>query len=124
MHRHILFLLLLALGTACASTASSPARHADRDRLLQEEIAAAHEPNLYNLVQKLRPQWLRKRGAKDLRDQGEIVVYYGRTRLGGPESLRRISTSEVASLRFLSGPEANTRFGRGHEHGAIIVTSW
>ncbi len=41
---------------------------------------------------------------------------------GTADELKGIPTPNVLSIRFLSPPEATTRFGPNHVNGAIMVT--
>ena len=52
-----------------------------------------------------------------------MKVYLDGFRYGGIESLRSISASDVAEVRWLSSMDATTRFGTGNTAGAIAVTS-
>jgi len=124
-----LSLSLLCLGTivlvACQPVASRSTTGPTRARNLitAEEIDAANDANAYLLIERLHPQWLRKRGARSVSQGGDIWVYVDRTKMGPPSALRQIQLSDVRSIQFLTGPEADTHFGRGNEYGAIVVLS-
>lgn len=96
-----------------------------RDLITREEIAASGATNLYEVVQRLRPAWMRGTSASNLRGGGtSVVVYQGNTPLGGLEALRQLTTGYAASLRYLEGTEAsNTLPGLGSRRvaGAIVV---
>jgi hypothetical protein len=49
------------------------------------------------------------------------VVYVDGRLFGGMRELHQIRASDVAIMRFLSAPDATTRFGTGHEGGAILI---
>ena len=140
--RHM-FAMLTAL--ACAATALSAqsgtkARNTS-DRILFEELQGSRANNLYDLVESLRPQWLRINEHQTVRtkkvettmtahgrtatveviDEPEIIVYVNNTRLGTRESLRELPVVAVTSLEFVSPTKATLRWGGGHIHGAIIV---
>jgi hypothetical protein len=87
-------------------------------QLSEEEIRAAQLANAYDVIGRLRPHWLRTRG-----QPGAIRVYYNLSPVGGITALRQISTTGLTSIQFLNGPDALIRFGRGHEEGAILVSS-
>lgn len=74
-------------------------------------------------MQRLHPNWLVKRGDRDVNVDTDIIVYFDRTRMGGPESLRGISILNVGRIEFLPPIEAMSRLGREHRNGAIVVTS-
>jgi hypothetical protein len=50
-------------------------------------------------------------------------VYLDNARLGGPETLREIHTGSITSVRFYDSAKAQYRFGIGHTHGAILVST-
>lgn len=116
------------------------ARRQDRQVITLEEIQDANLGNVYELVQSLHPQWLRIRGLQSGSEatviQGganqptivtpglpTIVAYLDNSRLGGIEALRTIATADAESVEFLTAAQATYRWGTGHHHGAILVTS-
>jgi hypothetical protein len=80
---------------------------------------------LYDIVQRLRPEWLRARGASSITnaDGDQVQVYVGQVRLGGPGVLERLETSAATSLKYYTPAQAQQRFGPGHPNGAIQVLS-
>ena len=124
-HRSLRIVLVLA-AVACASAQRTDTPRATRDSTLLTgpELQANAGLNLYDQIQKLRPNWLRTRGLSSLTQSiGDIVVYRDGVRHGSPQILRDFTVESVDSVRFLSGPEASSRFGLDHQHGAILVTS-
>lgn len=118
----LVLLMMLSVG-ACASSESSGSQgQKDPNQITTEDIEQSKSMgNVYSLVQRLRPQWLRKRGRSSISSPGDIIVYVGGARFGGPGSLRQVEVTNVEALEFLSAAQATNRFGGGHEHGAIIV---
>jgi hypothetical protein len=121
----LLPLLLLFALIGCASTPAGdearPRRQADL--ISSEEIQGARFNNAYDLVQALRPNWIRGRGAQSINDPtaGVPVVYMDGSRLGAPDQLRQISPTDIESIRFLNATEAQARYGLGHTGGAIVI---
>jgi hypothetical protein len=118
--------VLLFVTAACASSpAQGPRTSGRRDaRLLSaEEIRMSSGSNLYDVIRSYRPEWLVKRGQTSINLEGDIVVYVDNVALGGPESLKSIDVQSVQSARFLTASEAQMRYGVGHMHGAIVVTT-
>lgn len=95
----------------------------DRNVISLEQVEAARVDNAYELVRMHHPMWLRKRGANTLQNDGDIVVYLNDTRMGGPDVLRQIETISITSIRFYDVGAANFKFGAGHTHGAIQVST-
>ncbi len=99
------------------------------------EVARAGGSSGFDVVQLLRPQWFRVRGASTLRTsevsrgnetldamvQVPIVVYVEGHRVGGPEALRGVSTNQIREMRFVDSREASQRWGSDHGNGAIVV---
>ena len=112
---------------ACASSGEKASGAGGRDRtaLTIENLRPHAKRTLYEVITLERPQWLVKRGVAGLStsDPDDIVVYRDGQKMGGPEHLRDVTADIVTSVRFLSGPEAQTRFGMNHQYGAIIVTT-
>ena len=123
--RFLSIALLVAVAAGCASTSSPSRRTASRDtRLLTaEEIRQSSAANMYEVIRAYRPEWLIKRGQTSINLEGDIVVYVDNVALGGPESLRSIDVQSVQSARFMTASEAQMRYGVGHMHGAIVVTT-
>lgn len=98
-----------------------------RDVISQEEIAESGATNLYEVVQRLRPGWLRGAGASNISGGGTgYVVYQNNTPMGGLDALRQMAPGYAESLRFLEGTEAsNVLPGLGSRRvaGAIVVTT-
>ncbi len=117
--------LLLAVAAACAPTAAQPtnAPRTSTNRISAEEVQQSTASNAYELVQTMRPSWLRTRGTQSINNEGTIMVYFDNIRMGGPEMLRSIPVSNIASLEFLDAASATQRWGTGHSHGAILVRS-
>ena len=111
---------------ACAPSGGSPARTGpDRMALTAENLRPHAKRSLYEVIRLDRPQWLATRGPTSFsaQDADNVVVYRDGQRLGGPEHLSDITADVVSSVRFLSGPEAQSRYGMNHQYGAILVTT-
>jgi hypothetical protein len=124
----------LAALAACASGGSSssdgsatqavgaPDGRRSSEILTHADIERAGVPTAYDAVQRLRPTWLRTRSSGSIQTSPQYaVVYLDGAQIGGPESLRRISANDVQSIRYLRTADATTRYGTGHEGGAILV---
>lgn len=121
----LLSVLILSAVVACATGGggAGPSTSGNRAMLSSQELRAQVGRNLEDVIRQLRPQWLVRRGASSLDNEGDVVVYQDGTRMGGREVLRTIMVEEVESVRMLGAGEATTRFGTGHTHGAIVITT-
>lgn len=123
MSRLRLFLLLLPLAVACStSSAARPSARGTSDVITETEAAGAQVSDAYQLVQRLRPQFLRTRGEQSIMLATPIIVYVDGNRFGGVEMLRQISALDVKEIRWLSATDATQRYGTDHASGAILVT--
>jgi len=91
--------------------------------LLEDEIRGAQVATAYQIVARLRPEWLRRRGRASVRDPtaGAVIVYLDGMRQGGVSALNAIVAETVLEMEYLNGQEATTRFGTGHGGGVILV---
>lgn len=126
MNAHVAILAVVV--AACASPGTSQRTEGPRrdpELITQEELAATTATMLYDAVRALRPAWMqRSRPTAVLQQhQAQLLVYVDGARYGTIESLRQLSTSGVASVRFFSPGAAQARFGTGHLLGAIEVTT-
>jgi hypothetical protein len=95
--------------------------------LTQEDIMAVGATNLYDVVLRLRPMWLRGRGMQNFGGQtGMILVYQDHVRMGEVSALRDIPPNYVVSVRFLDAASAAGLPGilpREIVAGAIVVST-
>lgn len=87
--------------------------------ITETEIQESSAPNLLELVQQLRPSWVQQRAVASGR--GYPTVFQGSQALGSIDRLREIGTTNVREVRYLTGPEASSRFGAGVPYGVIQV---
>lgn len=116
-------LVLLASAGACASSTQRQMAKPQQNLITADEIQKAGSGNVYQLVQSLRPAWLIKHGTLSMNGSDEIIAYVGRSKLGTVDALRDIAAAAVTSVQFLDAAAANYRFGQGHPHGAIVVST-
>ncbi len=126
--------LVAALGWACSGATSAgsgttadrpaPAQRYNANVITAAELSRISATSLEEAVRALRPTWLRN-APSTIRPgaEGTVVIYLDRVRLGGPENLRQINPMQVSEVRYYSPSEAELRFGPGHLHGAIEVTT-
>ena len=128
--RRLLPLLCLAILAIPASLAAQdsaqkpPKIKRNPDLITQQEIEATSDATDtgLQLVQQLRPNWLRQRGTASIRSTTPPVqVYVSGVKRGGPSSLDDISRQSIKEIQHLNGNDASSRFGMGHESGAILV---
>ncbi|MFP4227918.1 MAG: hypothetical protein ACLFTE_03725 [Salinivenus sp.] len=114
--------VLLSVASLVGCVSSSGASGGSENVITQEEIQEVSGiSNAYNLVRRLHPQWLEKRGRSSVSNPGDIVVYINGSRQGGPSTLEQVDVMDVENIRYLPPDEATMRHGSGHDNGAIEV---
>lgn len=108
---------------ACASGQGSDGPSRNRNVITLEEIEAQPTSTAYELVQRIRPNWLRVRGPNSIRSSNPSLplVYIDGVRSGDLDALYRVSTQIVREIRFINGRDATTRWGLDHGGGVIMV---
>jgi len=133
--------ILLALATGMAWQALSAQETVrpkyERDIITRAEIRdrAPDAKTAYDVVQRLRPQFLRERSSGSISspltaegnrstaaERQPVQVYVNGARSSIPKiSLRELPADGVIDILYLNASDATTRFGTGHDNGAIVV---
>lgn len=115
------FVVLVAGVWGCSSSTRGP--RGGRNVITAEEVRNASVNTAYELVEHLRPLWLRSRGGRSTRLGTEIVVYLNGSMYGDIDSLKGIPIEIVDSLQALDAAEAGRLPGLGSRHveRAILV---
>lgn len=117
-------LLCVVLVAGCASSGGEKSSRRS-DVISQQEIMDSGANNLFDVVSRLRPQWLRVSTTRSFNMDTEIVVFQNEMNLGGPDRLKEMGPELAYELRFLEGVRAASVLpglmsGR-HIAGVIIV---
>jgi hypothetical protein len=104
---------------ACATGSGGATR--DRNLISPEEVERAQVRDAYELVERLRPLWLRSRGDRSTRLPTEIVVYQDNNMLGDVETLKSIPIELVDAVRSLDSAEAGRLAGLGSRHVERVI---
>ena len=119
-------LLVLVLGLACAPAATRPRGGADPQLITEEEVEASRAPTAYEVIQKLRANFLSYRGETSFsrsNSQPYPTVYLDGQQYGPLSILRNIPASQVSTIRLYRSWEATTKFGTGNMGGVIAITT-
>ncbi len=131
MKAHRVFPILAILASTvlvgCASTGPSSGEKNRYDLLTREQIMEVGATNLYDVVHRLRPRWLRVSTRRSFNMENEVVVMQNDMYLGNSESLKQLSPELAYELRYIEGTRAaniipGISSGR-HVEGAIIVST-
>jgi hypothetical protein len=121
-----LFAFTLVAALACASSgAAGTAVHREPNLITEQEIAASTETNAYDVVSRLRPMFLKTRGRSTINAGGSeyASVFFDGQYYGELGSLRNIVASQLQEIRYLSGPDAVSKYGMRYGSGAVDVRS-
>ncbi len=113
----------LAAG-GCVKAGGAPARFGGSDVITYEEVRETSANDAYQVVQLLRPRWLRPRAAPSLTNAGGgyARIYIDNVPLdGGTGELRTVPVGDIREIRYIGPADATTRFGTGHAGGVIMV---
>ena len=120
------FVLALAAALACASsgTAGTGVRR-DPNLITEQEIATSAESNIFDVVSRLRPMFLKTRGRSTINSGGSeyASVFLDGQYYGELTSMRNLVPSQIHEIRYLSGPDAVSRYGMRYGSGAVDVRS-
>ena len=135
---------LVGIMPANGQQVSTPANR-NRRVITAEEIEQSQETNAFEVVQKLRPEFLRRMtlrhtlgaggagaaaGGTEQPDLGysqpdpqpTTAVFVDGTEMGGTDELRQIASNTVEEIRYLSGSDAQTKYGPRFPAGVLEVT--
>ena len=115
--------ILLVAIVACSSATQRRPAGRDARLITTEEIDVSRFSTALDVVQALRPQWLRMRGRTSFNLSESVKVYFDDVLLGTPSQLRNVPARAIRWMRFLDGNEATTRWGLDHGQGAIVLSS-
>jgi hypothetical protein len=122
-------LALIAVPLLAQDKPENPKLRRQTNVISFEEIEAVRDQatDLMTVVQRLRPQFLRPRGAASFGNNrsGNTIpvaqVVVDGVHRGDVQMLRQLSTQSVKEIRYMSAADATTRFGTGFDAGAILV---
>jgi hypothetical protein len=142
--------LALAALVGSANAQNQQQKKHDRSLITSEEIGELQVTNAYEAVQKLHADWLRRAERQQTvygrtgnrgdasgggsqseaaaasfssgSDQGlRLTVFVNGNEAGSTEELTRIQSNQVEEIRYLSGSEAEQRYGSRYAAGVIQV---
>ncbi len=115
------FILILAAG--CAASAGGRTLSGNTDLIEREDILGSNRGTAYEVVEMLRPQWLRARSDQSVLREGGILIYVDDVRYGDLNSLRAINAREIFRMQRYNSTAASQRWGPGHSEGVIYIST-
>ncbi len=120
-------LALAAIAGGCATPGENSGTPRDEAVITEAELREVFVADLYQAVERLRPLWLRSRGARSFTAPTQIAVVRDGVYFGDIEQLRAIPTTGVHRLEYVDGSTAAALIpglvGQGRVvEAAILVT--
>jgi outer membrane cobalamin receptor len=122
-HRFAALFVATVVASAAACATIQQKNSSDRNVITTAEIEAAEANTAYDVIVKLRANYLNSRGPNSilLKQNKEPTVYLDQVEFGSISSLRTIPASNIAEIRFVSGWDAMTKYGSDHAAGVIQI---
>lgn len=115
--------IAIVFTASCATSTQQGSSTRSRNVLTAEAFENRSERNLYDLLARIRPNWLRPQGANLVTGTSPVVVYINNVRFGGVDALVDITLDRVEQVRFVDGTDAATRYGLNTDGGVLEVTT-
>jgi len=105
----------------CAHSSQVDEPRAQTNVLTREEIATAPVTNAYEVIDRLRPRFLRPHATGGRPPTAYAVVFIDGVRRGPLDVLRSVATNSIQEIRYLTAADATTRYGLDIQGGVIDV---
>lgn len=118
--------LLSAAAFACSPPRLGPGEISNSQLITEDEIVASRATTAYEVIKKLRANFLTYRGETSLdksRSTPYPTVYLDGQEFGPIAILRTIPAAQIGSIRLYRSWEANTKFGSRYMGGVIEVST-
>jgi hypothetical protein len=119
--------LVLLAAAVSGATAQSAKPKRNPNVITEEEL---HAPDIASLsardaIMRLRPNWLRERGATSLTNapNDRVAKVMLNDVVQDISMLSGIRASEITEASYISAADATTRFGTGYVNGLINITT-
>ena len=117
--------LALSLAIGCHHQPAESRGSASHNVITQEEIDASGAKNIYDVIARLRGNYLSDRGPISIKSNvhSRAVVFLNDQEYGIPETMRNIPPGRIAEIRYYSGTDAVARYGAQYGGGVILLIS-
>lgn len=118
------FLGIFLLAAVCCAHPAS-AGGSNRKLITEEEILSTNATTAYDVIARLRAEYLRNRGPTSLLlpSRAEPVVFLNEQLYGSMDVLKQVRSSDLTEIRFYDGPDAVTKFGSQYSGGVIQLVT-
>jgi hypothetical protein len=120
-----LVVLPFSIAVACSHPRLGPGQVYDSQVITEDEIVDSRASNVYEVIHKLRANFLTNRGKTSFNDTQSPypTVYVDDQEFGPISTLSSIPASQVALIRLYRVSEANAKFGTHNLGGVIAITT-
>jgi hypothetical protein len=120
-----LTVLSLSVAVACAHPRLGPGDVYNSQVITEDEIVDSRASNVYEVIHKLRANFLTNRGKTSFNDTQSPypTVYVDDQEYGPISTLSTIPASQVAMIRLYRVSEANEKYGTHNLGGVIAITT-
>lgn len=127
----LVFVLALVVSTCASSVGASSGGggstagpRGSSTLIVRAQLAELAGQSAYDAIETLNRRWIApRRGVSLASGQAYARVIVDGAARGELSELRRMSTDNIETMRYLSAPDATTRYGTGFPGGAIEVTT-
>lgn len=121
-----LLAIMSAVVVACATHSAPLTAASDPSMISASEIDSAHQTTAYDVIHKLRPQFLMGRGKLSLLLSEPVAlprIYVDDQYYGDASTLRGIFAETIESIRFYSAAAAQYKYGHDNAAGVIALVT-
>ncbi|MFL5560407.1 MAG: hypothetical protein ACJ79K_02945 [Gemmatimonadaceae bacterium] len=122
---HWIGLLVPIVLLGCATTRVAPGAY-DPNLITEDEIVDSHAMNAYDVIHKLRANFLSYRGKISIYSSPSVsmpTVYVDEQRYGDIGLLSTIPAEVIATIRLYRAWDATTKYGINNASGVISITT-
>jgi hypothetical protein len=120
-----ILVLLATMAVACGTPRPNTTGAYDAQLITEDEIDASGGSSAYDVIRKLRANFLSYRGETSFRRTSSPypTVYVDGQAFGEISILRTIPAVQIATIRLYRAWEATTKFGTGNMGGVIAIST-
>lgn len=116
-------LLSFVLIAGCAAGGARSGGGGNPDVITREQIDEYNFSSALEVVQRIRPQWLRARNTPSFGGPVPIMIYMDNVQFGTINQLGSVSAQNVERLEWVDATTATQRWGTGNAAGAIVIVT-
>ena len=118
--------LTLVIAIACSHPKLGPGESYSPDVITEDEIVASHASNAFDVIHKLRSNFLTNRGPTTINRTAANTfptVYVDDQEFGPISTLSTSPAAQITQIRLYRVSEANAKYGNHNLAGVIAITT-